>query len=181
VVTVALLGDSQLTDTGRHAVTKLGPRLRRRGHDVETLAVGGLDTRRALDGTVPARTVDWAIYCFGANDAAPWKQVPPKEFAANYEVLLRRSPGRSSLVLGPAPVVESPSPAARTNAETARYSDLTRQVAERCGAAFIALFDHLGPADLADDGVHLNDHGYDVVERLVISTIVRHPAPSRND
>ena len=177
---MALLGDSQLTDTSRHAVTKLGPRLRRRGHVVDTLAVGGLDTHRALDVTVPARTVDWAIYCFGANDAAPWKRVPPEEFAANYEVLLRRSRGRSSLVLGPAPVVES-LPAARTNAATARYSDIAREVAERCGAMFIPLLDHLGPAHLVDDGVHLNDDGYDVVEQLVVTAIAPHPTPSGND
>jgi lysophospholipase L1-like esterase len=181
VVSVALLGDSQLTDTARRPVTKLGPRLRRRGYDVATLAVDGLDTRQALRNTEPVRPTDWAVYCFGANDAAPWKQVPPDEFVANYEAILRRTPARRSLVLGPAPVAETDVPGTRRNQATAQYSELARLVADRCGAVFIALLDVLGPENLAADGVHLNDHAYAVVEQLVIETIKRNPAESEND
>ena len=180
-MSVVLLGDSQLTDTSQREVTKLGPRLRSRGYEVDTLAAGGLDTRQALLGAEQMRPGDWAIYCFGANDAAPWKRIPPDEFAANYAGLLKRSPCQHSLVLGPAPVADAHAPGSRTNRETARYSDIARRVADRCQARFIALLDALGPDDIADDGVHVNDRGYDTIERLVVDVIEQEAAASKND
>ncbi len=54
-------------------------------------------------------------------------------------------------------------------------------VAARHGIEFIALVDVLSPDDLADDGVHLNDHGYDVLERVVTTTIGRTFAASDTD
>jgi len=171
VVRVVLVGDSQLTDTSARGTTKLGPRLRRRGHEVETLAVGGLDTRAALTFTQVPAPADWTILCFGANDAAPWKSVPPAEFATNYEALVRRATSRQTLVLGPGPVNESDVPHSRTNRELARYSAIAADVARRCGVEYISLLDALSSDDLANDGVHLNDRGYDVLERLVVAAI----------
>ena len=104
--------------------------------------------------------------------------MPPEEFAANYDALLRRWTHHRALVLGPAPVTESDEPGSRTNRETARYSAIAADVAEHRGATFISLVDVLGPDDLADDGVHLNDHGYDIVERLVVHTIEQRPGAS---
>ncbi len=137
---------------------------------METLAVGGLDTRTAVVSRSIAAPADWTVFCFGANDAAPWKQVPLDEFERNYETLLRRANSDATLVLGPAPVADSWRPGARTSAAIARYATTAATVAQRCGAAFIALGGVLGPDDLADDGVHLNDRGYDTLERLVIGT-----------
>lgn len=171
MVRVALVGDSQLTDTSSRDVTKLGPRLRRRRHEVETLAVDGMNTRDAVAIATDVGDAEWTVYCFGANDAAPWKQVPPEEFAANYEMLLHRGNGARQLVLGPAPVVESGLPGARTNGELAVYSAIAAEVARSCGAVFVSLLATLGPRDLAADGVHLSDCGYDKLERIVVETI----------
>lgn len=171
MVRVALVGDSQLTDTSSRDVIKLGPRLRRRRYEVETLAVGGMNTRDAVAVAADVGDAEWTVYCFGANDAAPWKRVPREEFAANYELLLRSGNGGRQLVLGPAPVVESGLPGARTNGELAVYSALAADVARSCGAVFVSLLAALGPRDLAADGVHLNDHGYDTLERIVVATI----------
>ena len=130
VVHVGLLGDSQLTDTSpRRDVTKLGPRLRRRGHEVETLAVGGLDTRSALTLPYSTRPADWTVYCFGANDAAPWKRMPPPEFAANLELLVQQATSHHLLVLAPAPVHESGEPGSGTNREADHYSTIAAAVA----------------------------------------------------
>ncbi len=115
VARIALIGDSQLTDTSSQDVTKLGPRLRRRGHEVETLALGGLNTREAVAVASDVGHVEWTVYCLGANDAAPWKRVPLKEFGMNYQTLLLRSTGARQLVLGPAPVIETGVPRVRTN------------------------------------------------------------------
>lgn len=168
---IALIGDSQLTDTSSQDVTKLGPRLRRRGHEVETLALGGLNTREAVAVASDVGHVEWTVYCLGANDAAPWKRVPLKEFGMNYQTLLLRSTGARQLVLGPAPVIETGVPRVRTNSELARYSATAADVARNCGAVFVSLLAELGPHDLADDGVHLNNHGYDTLERIVVETI----------
>ena len=178
---VVLVGDSQLTDTSSRGTTKLGPRLRRRGHEVETLAVGGLDTRTALKYDHVSAPADWTIFCFGANDAAPWKQVPLAEFATNYEALVLRATSRQTLVFGPGPVHESGAPRSRTNRELARYSAIAADVARRCRVEFISLLDALGSGDLADDGVHLNDRGYDVLELLVVAAMVPTPGLSTND
>ena len=50
MVSVVLLGDSQLTDSSPRNVTKLGPRLRHRGHAVETLRAGQADADRDSGG-----------------------------------------------------------------------------------------------------------------------------------
>ena len=179
---VVLVGDSQLTDTSpQRDVTKPGPRLRRRGHEVDTLAVGGLDTSSALTLLGSNRRADWTVYCFGANDEAPRKRGPPAEFATNLERLIHLANSQHLLVLGPAPVRESDAPGSRTNREAARYSMIAAAVAARHGAEFIALVDVLSPDDLADDDVHLNDHGYDVLERVVTATIGRTFAASHTD
>ena len=162
-------------------MTKLGPRLRRRGHEVETLAVGGLDTRSALTLPGSSRHADCTVYCFGANDAAPWKRVPPAEFATNLELLIHQASSHHVLVLGPAPVRDSDAPGSRTNREAARYSMIAAAVAARLDAEFIALVDLLSLDDVADDGVHLNDHGYDLLERVVSATIDRAFTASDND
>lgn len=177
---LVLVGDSQLTDSSPRDVTKLGPRLRHRGYDVETRAIGGLDTREALIAIAELPAADWTVFCFGANDAAPWKRVPEAEFRTNYETLVRRARSPGVLVLGPAPVFESDVPGSRTLSETSRYSAIAGDVADRFGATFVPLLDALGPDDLADDGVHLNDHGYDIVERFVVDTIERRSASSKD-
>jgi len=133
-----------------------------------------MNTRNAVAIAADVGDAEWAVYCFGANDAAPWKQVPPDEFAANYEMLLRRGNGARQLLFGPAPVVESGLSGARTNGELAVYSAIAAEVARSCGAVFVSLLAALRPRDLAVDGVHLNDHGYNMLERIVVETIEQH-------
>ena len=176
-----LVGDSQLTDSSpTRPVIKLGPRLRDRGYHVATHAVGGLDAPRAATVIHELPIADWTVFCLGANDAAPWKRVPPDEFDASYTTLLGRARSPGVLVLGPAPVAETGVPGSRTNTDIRRYSLIAAAVAERCGAQFAPLIDVLGNSDLADDGVHINDHGYAIIERLVINTIER-PSVSADD
>ena len=169
---VALVGDSHLTDTSPRAVVKLGPRLRTMGYEVLTLARGGLDSRRALLDQ-PPDGVDWSIYSFGTNDAAPWKRIPPDEFAENYATLLARTTDHCQLVLGPPPVIESDGAGGRTNALVREYTQIASRTAHEHGATFLALSDHLGSADLVDDGVHLNDNGYSTVTRLVTAVLAQ--------
>lgn len=169
VVRVALIGDSHLTDTSSRGVTKLGPRLRRHGHPVQTLAIGGMDTRRAVELLGSPTDAEWIVYCFGCNDAAPWKRVPHDEFADNYARLLCRSGDVSQLVLGPPPVIETGQPGSRTNTDLAEYSAIAGDMARTSGAAYVSLTAVIGASDLGPDGVHLNDAGYDIIERIVLT------------
>lgn len=165
---VALVGDSHLTDTSTTAVTKLGPRLRVLGLRVVTHARGGMSSRDALLLPPPAPDCDWIVYCLGTNDAAPWNQVPPEEFAANYDRLLRVPAGPRKLVLGPPPVVERAEAGGVTNEEVGRYSVVAGAAARDHGALFTPLLELLDTDDLAEDGVHLNDNGYGKLAELVV-------------
>ena len=161
---VALVGDSHLTDVSPRPVTKLGPRLRSMDFEVVTLARGGLDTREAIRHA-PPDDVDWIVYSFGTNDAAPWKQVPTHEYERNYATLLTAGAGAAQLVLGPPPV--SDRQIGRLNNVVRQYSDIAGRVAQEHGAHFVALIEHLTELDLADDGVHLNDCAYTTIATMV--------------
>jgi len=173
-----LIGDSHVTDVApRRQVTKLGPRLRASGVDVETRARGGATSRDTVREASAALDCDWIIYSLGTNDAAPWKQVPLEEFIANYERLLRSTSGPAQLVLGNGPVVESGWVGERTNHLMSTYAEAARRVADHAGAKFVALADVLTAADLANDGVHLNDDGYAKLAEIVLGVIA---PPVRN-
>ena len=165
---VALVGDSHLTDASSRPVTKLGPRLRSMNFEVVTLARGGLDTRQAVRHAAPD-DVDWIVYSFGTNDAAPWKQVPPDEYERNYATLLTAGAGAAQLVLGPPPV--SDRQIGRLNNVVRQYSDIAARVAQERGAHFVELIGQLTELDLAEDGVHLNDRAYATLAALVVDIL----------
>ena len=169
--TIALVGDSHLTDTSSRSVLKLGPRLRRCGWDVTTYAAGGRTTRAALNEPAPQRQYDWTIYCFGSNDAATWKVVPLAEFSRNLEALVLRCPG-GRVILGPPPVSAAVEASGRTQRLIEEYSAAAADVAATCAAAFVGLVDLLGEDDLAEDGVHVNDQGYEKIE-LALADVLR--------
>ena len=160
--TIALVGDSHLTDTSSAPVRKLGPLLRDAGWTVTTFAVGGLTTRAALAAPRPYGEFDWTVLSFGTNDAAPWKAVPLAEFTSNLELLLSTATGRL-VVLGPGPVSEAAAATGRTNDLLRAYSAAAASVAAAYGGAFVDLALLLDERHLRDDGVHLDQLGYDVL------------------
>ena len=97
MVRVVLVGDSQLTVRPHE-----GPPSSVCGcDDVATRSKhspSADDTRTALICASVAAPADWTIFCFGANDAAPWKHVPLAEFAANEQALVRRATSPSDVV-----------------------------------------------------------------------------------
>lgn len=168
---VVLVGDSHVTETSpRRAVTKLAPRLRLFGLDVVSVAVGGANSRDVLHQVIPD-DADWALYSVGVNDAAPWKGVGLDEFAANCDRLLSASGARRRLVLGPGPVIERHVSGERTNTSVAAYAAVLGRVAADHAASFVPMADLLDVVDLADDGVHLNDSGYDKLASRVLAEL----------
>ena len=169
--TIALTGDSQLTETSsRFVVTKLPPRLRAIGFDVVTVAVGGSTSRDLLDQRVPG-TADWIVVSVGTNDAAPWKQVPSDEFEANCGRFLRDVGVVNRVVLGPGPIVEQGVDGERTDAATLRYAAALERAATATGAIFLPLPSVIDPSDLADDGVHLSDSAYEKLVAALLAII----------
>lgn len=168
---VVLVGDSHLTDTSpRRRVTKLGPRLRRTGLDVISVAVGGANSRDLLGQQIPGGA-DWVVYSVGINDAAPWKCVPLEEFAANCDRIMADTHPARRLVLGPGPVADRGAPGERTNVVVAAYAAVLERVALSHSARFVSMVDLLDVNDLAEDGVHLNDSGYRKLTRRVLRDI----------
>jgi lysophospholipase L1-like esterase len=169
---IVLVGDSHLTEASSHGTIKLPSRLRQAGYQVESIAIGGLDTRSALADGLVIPPAAWTIYSFGSNDAAPWKEVSPEEYAANYSGLLATT--SKAIVLGPPPVVEREQPpGTRTNSRLALYSEVASQVAARAGAHFVSLFDLIAMDGRhhVKDGVHLNDPAYEEIAIAVIGIV----------
>jgi lysophospholipase L1-like esterase len=168
---VILVGDSHLSADASRGVTKLDRRLRAAGWEVENFAVGGVTTRDGLEILPDKLPAGIAVYSFGTNDAAPWKLVPLDEFRRNYEQLLARCQGEI-VVLGPTPVQE-PLAHPRTNALERRYSEAAAVVANAVGATFVDLISALDGRDdvLLEDGIHLNDAGYERLAELVLAAL----------
>jgi lysophospholipase L1-like esterase len=161
---VVLAGDSHLTPTSKWGTRKLGPRLRERGIGVIDMAKGGLTSKQAValyEGSWPASVV---VLSLGANDAAPWKQVPLNDFTRNVTKLAAEA--ERPILLTPAPVCERRQ-AGRANSVLRAYADAAEDAGKRAGASVIQVYDHLvrfmsDGVDLhVGDGVHLNDRAYD--------------------
>lgn len=173
VPSILLCGDSHLTPTNSRGTLKLGPRLAAVGWSVEQLAFGGLTSRDAL-ARLPDQlpTARWTLLSFGANDAAPWKQVPLAEFRENLGALIGRCRSDRVLVLPPLPVVE-PEGSGRTNAVIDAYATVAREVAQAHDALVLALLQPLAfdGSHHAPDGVHLNDRAYEILTQSVLAVI----------
>jgi lysophospholipase L1-like esterase len=171
---VVLVGDSHLAEHSTRDVNKLGRRLTGQGWVVHYRAVGGFDTRAALALQAPVPDAAWTIVSLGANDAAPWKQVPVPEFRSNLHRLLQRYGHSELLVLGPPPVREPASdPLGRTNAVLLAYGQAASEVAETVGAAFLDLFDLVATdgSHHVEDGLHLNDDAYEALLAAVLQRL----------
>jgi lysophospholipase L1-like esterase len=175
VSSILLCGDSHLTPTSSRGTIKLGPRLEAVGWGVEHLAVGGLTTREALV-RFPLQLPFglWTLLSFGANDAAPWKQVPLGEFRESLGALIDRCRSDQVLVLPPPPVVEgSGEQTGRTNALVATYALAAREVAHAHHARVLGLVEPLAldGSHHAADGVHLNDRAYEILAQSLLAMI----------
>ena len=171
---VVLAGDSHFTEFSPHRpVTKLASRLRTHGVDVVSVAVGGANSRDVLLQQVPADS-DCVLYSVGTNDAAPWKCVPLNEFVVNCDRLLSAPGPKRRIMFGPGPVIERALPGERTNAGLAAYAAVLERAAVTHSARYLSLVDLLVDGDLAEDGVHLNDSGYEkLAERVLVELQVR--------
>ena len=80
------------------------------------------------------------------------------------------APGpKRRIVFGPGPVIKRALPGERTHAQLAEYAAVLERTAVTHSARYLSLADLLVDGDLAEDGVHFNDSGYEkLTERVLV-------------
>ncbi len=168
---IVLVGDSHLAKFDSARIRRLRSAVDD-GAEIVNLAIGG-STAIDLVSHLERATLlpdDRFVVSIGTNDLAPWKQVPIDRFHAALTTALQLIQPRGGVLLVPPPsdmraqVAARPT-AIRTAADRAPYADAVRALARQHGACTIELSDQ-EPMHSAD-GVHLNDHGYDLLIDLV--------------
>ena len=178
---LVLVGDSHLArfDGGRIAALEFA--LDRRVV-VHNHAIGGTNSADLVERAPAEAAIRGASFVIsvGTNDLAPWKRVPPAEFAANAATLLDVLGGRRCVVVLP-PTVDEASQArshgelGRTNALVAEYGGLLARVSGEAGAPVVDLAALLAAErDVHEaDGVHLNRHGYALLAGAIAAAVKR--------
>lgn len=168
---IVLVGDSHLAAFDSARMQRLRSAV---GHGAEivNLAIGGSTAIDLISQLERAALLpdDRFVVSVGTNDLAPWKRVPIDRFHGALTTALQLIQPRVGVLLVPPPsemraqVAARPT-AIRTAADRAPYADAVRTLARQHGAGTIELPDQ-EPMHSAD-GVHLNDHGYDLLIDLV--------------
>jgi len=150
----------------------------------EDLTVYNLGIRGQTSGEIAARWLTEAqprlsaqpygqrglVFSFGANDAA--QNIPLERTTANTEAILGQATSMApTLLIGPAPIADSPSTDPRLNT----MSQLMADCASRHGVAFLPIFTALRQNPiwmeeaLSGDGAHPGAGGYSALADLVRS------------
>jgi 8-oxo-dGTP pyrophosphatase MutT (NUDIX family)/lysophospholipase L1-like esterase len=163
---IVLIGDSHLAKLDRALLVRLGAAIDGTP-TVANHAFGGAtaaDVLSQIDHGVllPGDTV---VVSVGTNDYASWKQVALPRFTAAMNRLLEALQHHRVIVLRPPPVDEDLQRSAgrtdvRTHDDRAPYSDAVTAIAAARGADVVELPQ---AAVHGPDGVHLSEHGYDLL------------------
>lgn len=166
---VLLFGDSML---GRFTRPKIAGLENAVDQPVLVLngAAGGWDSNEcALRAPVLARCAPAVVVLsLGANDCAPWRQVPLDTFAQNLAAIRSAFAGASLVGFLPPTIREAPATtdpdarAPRSNAVLDRYRDVLRDTAGAHRSLDTPrLLDHRSDVvPLEDDGLHLTGQAY---------------------
>jgi hypothetical protein len=164
---VMLFGESMLGRFTKPRILQLERELRSAA-TVYNCAAGGWDSSDcAPRGAVLARLAPAVVVIsLGANDCAPWKGVPPGEFAENVATVVEAF--RGSSVVGRLPPaireVDGPGSGRRTHAELDRYREILRAAVGAAACVDVtAVLAGVDFAPLEDDGLHLTAESYATV------------------
>ena len=177
---IVLFGDSHLGHFGWRWMSKLETELK--NSIVYNCAAGGLNTR---DGIRQAPFIsklkpDYVVLSFGGNDAATWKDgVPIKEFKSNYNQITERFRGSKIILFLPPPAndLKDVKGTRRYNESLSEYNELIREISKKRETGLIdsekiygKLLDR-GKNYHEEDGVHLNDAGYEILIKELVKQI----------
>ncbi len=179
--TFVLFGDSLLARFGRNHILHLEEIVK--DITVHNCATNGFNTRDGLKrvGLIAQLKPDFVCLSFGANDSYPveGKFVPLPEFKNNLLLLIKNFPD-SKVILFPCPPIHDPSDlkdSEEFNKVLNQYNQVIKDVGLETGASFIDsknIYGELlkrGEAYHVEDGLHLNDLGYQVLIKELIMMI----------
>ncbi|WP_232824307.1 GDSL-type esterase/lipase family protein [Paraliobacillus zengyii] len=137
-----------------------------------------VDAINRLEADVLLREPDLVTVMFGANDAAFHKMIAIDTYQENLFKIVRTIGPKKTILITPSPVDESIQ-FARTNTVLATYAAVVRNVAEKTGAGYIALFSELLACEkyqqklkgIRNDGLHFGEAGYDYLVDLIIKKL----------
>lgn len=168
---LVLFGDSLLANFDKELLIKLESKLS--DFDVYNCAVGGWDTNDGVKKSayISSLKPDLIVIGFGTNDAAPWKQVPLEQFGKNINIILDNFSDSRVIYFLPPPVNENKESKGekRSNETMRRYHDLAKKICldKKVGVVdswtiFIPMVEQNHEYHI-EDGLHLNDFGYDTL------------------
>ena len=175
-----LFGDSLLNNFNKELIIKLEGALK--VYDVYNCAAGGWDSRDGVkkSGYIASLKPDVVVIGFGTNDAAPWKQVPLEEFEKNVNIILDNFKSSKIIYFLPPPVNEEKEQEdeKRSNVTMKLYHDAAKRICLGKGASIIDSWSIFMPMLTQkkdyheEDGVHLNDFGYEILIKNMASGII---------
>lgn len=181
---LVLFGDSLFARCSKHLMLLLEARLYAH-YDAYNCAVGGWDSSDIVKKAPYIATLkpEVVVISVGTNDASPWKQVELADFEANIKQILQAFNGSKVIFFLPPPVHAASLPAGKeiSNQDVKQYHDAAKAIVEKAGAGFINSWEifmplqEKGESYHIDDGVHLNDRGYDLlftaIKEVILSEI----------
>lgn len=178
---IVLFGDSLLKNIGKDNTLKFEMAVP--DSDIYNCAVGGWDTN---DGVKKAPYIsslkpDIVILGFGTNDSAAWKQVPLADYLKNIEIIVNQFKDSRIIFFLPPPVfLENGHDKDhwRHPESVKQYNDVAKSLLEEKKIEYLDSFSLFTPMlergqDYhIEDGVHLNDYGYENLIREFANIIM---------
>ncbi len=173
---IILFGDSHFGRFGRDYMIELEEAIG--GAAVYNCAAGGFNTRDGLKRVnyIAKLQPDYVCLSFGANDASPFKGQPVKldEFKENLAAIIKAFSGAKAILFPCPPVIdEDPQEAKQFNDSLIGYNQAMKDLARETDSSFIdsetiyGAMAKQGEEYHLEDGLHLNEVGYDkLVEEL---------------
>lgn len=167
-----LFGDSLFGRVGKHLIVQLESKLENQ-FDVYNCAAGGWDSNDLVKKSeyIAGLKPDVTIISVGTNDVCSWKRVELDSFKQNTENLVAAFQDTQLIFFLPPPVHEPSRPAEKQipNSDVKQYHDTIKIICEQHNLSYIDSWKVFMPLQDRDesyhigDGVHLNDHGYQVL------------------
>lgn len=169
---LVLFGDSLFGKVGRPETLMLEKALGG-NYDVYNCATGGWSTVDLVRKApfIARLQPDVVVISVGTNDAAPWREITLKDFKKNLPIIADAFEGSRIIFFPPPPISEDTQSKAkqRNNSDLHGYHDAIKSFCNARSLDYIdawSVFESLqkrGETYHVEDGVHLSDHGYEVL------------------
>ena len=177
---IILFGDSLLKNFNKEKIEEFEVLIPQ--SDIYNCSVGGWDTNDGVKKPpyISKLKPDVVIIGFGTNDSAAWKQVPLDQFLQNIPKIINYFKSSKIIYFLPPPVRPENGHDAdhwRHPEAVKQYHDEAKKLLEQQGTIYLdsfSVFESMlqrGESYHIEDGVHLNDYGYEVLTRELASKV----------